>query len=175
MYSLRTAASTALILALVATAGAPAAAAPEPGQAFPALTLRDVTDAAHHTDELRGQPSIVVVVTDPHAQANTRRWVDTAEARVRGRGARVVTIVALDLSHMVPSGVVRDRALRQTPGERQHRTWLDVHGAAQQRLGLDDGTRVPWVFALDAQGQVRAAAHAPVDAPDAARVFDAIR
>src|SRR4051794_23545416 len=59
-----------------------ALALPQRGEPLPAFSANDLTDGAHASDELKGRPSLVVIITDKDAGEAMRGWFSAADAHV---------------------------------------------------------------------------------------------
>ncbi len=162
----------ALALALV---GSTASAMPSTNAPLPMFRVADITGQMHHIGEVRGRPAFVAVLTSSHAGDPTRAWMDQAQTQLRGSNVRLITVVSLDLSPFVPTSMVRNAARDQTPRDQWATTWIDRSGAVRRALGLPKGDRAPYIFALDANGNVRASAHGSYDARAANRIFSSLR
>jgi predicted transcriptional regulator len=157
----------ALALAL---AGSTAAAVPATNAPLPTFGIDDVTGQQHNATELRGRPTMLVVLTSPHAGDPTRVWMREATRRLQGSNVKIVTVVSIDLAPIIPTAFVRMRAREQTPAHALHTTWLDRNGSVRRTLGLPKDHQ-PYIFALDAEGRVLSMAHGVYEARAAEQVF----
>ncbi|MBZ4329846.1 hypothetical protein [Corallococcus sp. AS-1-12] len=148
-------------------------ALPSPGQSLPAFSAHDLTNGKHASDELKGRPTLMVVITDKDAGSQMRGWFDAADQHVPDTVHRQ-SLIALKLPFFVSEGAARGKAKGQVPREFWEDTWLDKNGGMAKALGLSS-SETPYVLALDAQGRVLASVHATVDSPDARTIWSALR
>jgi len=150
----------------------PARALPEPGDALPDFSARDLLGQAHVSHELTGRPTLLVVITDKDAGDEMRRWFDTAREQVPPSVHRA-SLLTFKLPFFVGEGTARERARARVPRQAWEDTWLDKDGDMGKALALPT-SRTPYAIALDAHGRVLAAVHATVNAPEAGAVFRAL-
>jgi hypothetical protein len=163
----RSANTAAIILTLATTAFA----LPRPGEPFPRMSAQDLTGEVHSTNELTGQRTLVVAITNRGAANAMRAWYAAADSRVPSNVGRE-SLLSLQLPFFVSMGQARDKARHQVPRQYWQATLLDRGDMAKQ-LGLEDG-QVPYVFVLDKRGIVVAAVHATVEAPQAREIWNAL-
>lgn len=166
------------ILTVSALAGvlltAPGAfALPSQGQSLPEFSAHDLTNGKHASDELKGRPTLLVVITDKDAGDPMRGWFDAADQHVPDSVHRQ-SLIALKLPFFVSEGAARGKAKNQVPREFWKDTWLDKNGGMAKALGLSSSD-TPYVLALDAEGRVVASVHATVDSPEARAIWSALR
>jgi hypothetical protein len=147
-------------------------ALPPKGEPLPAFSAKDLTDKRRDSGELKGKPSLVVIITDKDAGKGMRGWFDAADQRVPDSVHRQ-SIITLKLPFIVSEGTARNKAKGQVPKSFWGDTWLDKNGDMAKALGLASSD-VPYVLALDAQGRVVASVHATVDSPEARTIWSAL-
>jgi hypothetical protein len=162
----------ALVLTGALLAATAAGAMPRPGELLPDFPAKDLLDRKHQSRELKGRPTLLVVITDKDGGDEMKRWFDTAGTRVPSSVHRA-SILSLKLPFFVSTGTVRGKAREQVPRNFWADTWLDKDGDMAKALGLAT-SRTPYAFALDADGRVVAAVHGTVDAPEAQALFKAL-
>jgi hypothetical protein len=160
----------ALALALL---GAPGAfALPPKGEPLPDFSAKDLTEKRHESGELKGKPSLVVIITDKDAGEGMRGWFDAADQQVPDSVHRQ-SLITLKLPFVVSEGTARNKAKGHVPKNFWGDTWLDKNGGMAKALGLASSD-TPYVLALDAQGRVVASVHATVDSPEARTIWSAL-
>jgi hypothetical protein len=150
----------------------PAAALPEAGEPLPTFSATDLLGQPHDTQELQGQRTLLVAITDQHGGDEMRRWFDTANSRLPDSVHRA-SIISLGLPFYVSTGMVRDRAKQQVPEQFWTDTWADKNSKMAKALGLATSQQ-PYALALDEHGQVLASVHGTVDSPGAQAIWDAL-
>ncbi|WP_126936249.1 MULTISPECIES: hypothetical protein [Corallococcus] len=166
------------ILTVSALAGvlltAPGAfALPSQGQSLPEFSARDLTNGKHASEELKGRPTLLVVITNKDAGAQMRGWFDAADQHVSDSVHRQ-SLLALKLPFFVSEGTARGKAKGQVPQSYWQDTWLDKNGDMAKALGLSP-SETPYVLALDAEGRVLASVHATADSQEARTIWSALR
>ncbi len=164
---------TGCLLALAAftlqLASRPGADALREGADFPVVMGHDVQGEPRSTD-LRGEPSLVVIITDRGAVGHARAWWNAAETRLP-HGVQRLSIASIGVPFFVSTDLARREARKNVPREHWHDTLLDTHHDLARELGLEP-SNLPWVFVLDPSGRIVALVHTHVDSPDAARIWD---
>ncbi|MBN8468691.1 hypothetical protein JYJ95_19435 [Corallococcus exiguus] len=148
-------------------------ALPSRGQPLPEFSARDLTSGPHASGELKGRPTLLVVITDKDAGDQMRGWFDAADQHVPDSVHRQ-SLIALKLPFFVSEGTARGKAKGQVPKDYWKDTWLDKSGGMAKALGLSSSD-TPYVLALDAEGRVLASVHAKVDSPEARAIWSALR
>lgn len=148
-------------------------ALPERGQPLPAFSARDLTSGPHQSHELKGCPTLMVIITDKDAGDRMRGWFDAADQHLADSVHRQ-SLITLKLPFFVSEGTVRGKAKNQVPRAYWRDTWLDKNGGMAQALDLAPSD-TPYVLALDAEGRVVASVHADVDSPEARTIWSALR
>ncbi|WP_223644018.1 hypothetical protein [Corallococcus sp. EGB] len=148
-------------------------ALPSRGQPLPEFAARDLTSGPHESDELKGHPTLVVVITDKDAGDRMRDWFNAADEHMPDSVHRQ-SLISLKLPFFVSEGTARGKAKNQVPRDYWKDTWLDKNGGMARALGLAPSD-TPYVLALDAQGRVVAGVHATVDSPQARTIWSALR
>ena len=149
-------------------------AAAEEGQSLPSFKGRDLHGVTHHSSEYRGEPMLVVVMTDQKAEPLQRAWFDTAQQHGLPNDVRRISIVTLKLPFFASWDMMRSRAAKEVPPEYWTDTLLDRDGAIARTLEFPPST-TPYAMALDANGNIVALAHGGPNSPDAQRVWSALR
>lgn len=165
-------------LAALTLAGAllltPAAwAVPRPGEELPAFSAKDLNGTEHKSQELRGQRTLVVAMTDRNGGDAMQRWFDAADARLGKGRYESKALISLKLPFFVSGGAARGRAKEKVPQAFWEETWLDRDGRMAKVLALPS-SREPFVFVVDAQGRVLASVHGPADGPEAGSIWSAL-
>ncbi|MHA7629120.1 hypothetical protein [Corallococcus sp. M7] len=148
-------------------------ALPSRGQPLPEFSARDLTSGQHASDELKGRPTLLVVITDKDAGDQMRGWFDAADQHVADSVHRQ-SLITLKLPFFVSEGAARGKAKNQVPQAFWKDTWMDKNGDMAKALGLSSSD-TPYVLALDAEGRVLASVHAAVDSPEARAIWSALR
>ncbi|CAM3490785.1 hypothetical protein OV207_25680 [Corallococcus sp. BB11-1] len=147
-------------------------ALPPAGQPLPAFSARDLTEGAHASEELKGRPALVVIITDKDAGEAMRGWFAEADTRMPDT-VRRQSLITLKLPFIVSEGAARGKAKKHVPEGFWKDTWLDKNGGMAKALGLAS-SRTPYVLALDEDGRVVASVHATVDSPEARAIWSAL-
>jgi hypothetical protein len=164
---------TAAAVALGPLLSAPLAVAfPQVGAPFPSFEVRDLTGQVHHSRELAGRPTPVIVGSDTDGDVAMRAWGAAAERRLP-TGAQRFTVLAFDLAAIVPSALARSIARDRVPERLWHSSWLDSSGELRPTLGVPE-SEVPFAFVLDARGRVVWGVQCEVGAPGAERIWRAL-
>ena len=150
----------------------PASAIPQVGAAFPAFEASDITGQAHHTRELLGHPTLVLLGSESGAGDPLRAWGDVANRRLPP-GAQRLIVMALHLVFFIPNVTARSMARDQTPQQFWHQSWLDTGGSLRERIGVSE-SEVPFVFVVDATGHVVASVHCAAGSPGAEQIWRAL-
>ncbi|MCP3140195.1 hypothetical protein [Pyxidicoccus xibeiensis] len=162
----------ALGVAGVLLAASVVGAMPQPGEALPEFSTRDLLDQPRQSRELTGRPTLLVVITDKDGGEAMQRWFDTAGTRVP-KAVHRASILSLKLPFFVSNGTVRGKVREKVPRDFWAATWLDKNGDMAKALGLAT-SRTPYAFALDARGRVVAAVHGDAQAPEAEALWKAL-
>ncbi|MFP2902698.1 hypothetical protein [Corallococcus sp. 4LFB] len=160
----------ALALGLLLAPGA--FALPSQGQPLPEFSAKDLTADPHASKELKGSPTLLVVITDKDAGDKMRGWFDAADQHLEDSVHRQ-SLITLKLPFFVSEGAARGKAKDQVPQDFWKDTWLDKNGGMAKALGLAS-SETPYVLALDAQGRVVASVHATADSPEARAIWSAL-
>jgi hypothetical protein len=149
-----------------------AEAIPQVGSQFPAFSASDVTGQQHHSRELVGHVSLVMVGTDSDVGDALRAWGSVADRRLPANAQRVI-VMALDLAVIVPTALARSQARDGTPHHLWHLSWMDIGGTLRPTIGIPE-SEVPWIFVVDASGRVVANAHCAASDAGAAPIWRAL-
>lgn len=147
-------------------------ALPSRGQSLPDFSARDLTSGRHQSDELKGTPTLMVVITDKDAGDHMRGWFNEADRHIADSVHRQ-SLITLKLPFFVSEGTARGKAKKEVPQDYWQDTWLDKNGGMAKALGISPSD-TPYVLALDADGRVMAAVHATVDSPQARAIWSAL-
>ena len=139
-------------LAMVATAWA----TPQVGQAVPPFTVNDLTGVARTQRDLTGQYTVAFVMSDKDAGDAVSAW--NRRMRVATPGARIITLVALDLFPLLLTSTLVSRVQGTTPRSRWTEVWFSRDGSLATSLGLPE-TETPWVWVIDPSGRVVESVH----------------
>jgi hypothetical protein len=150
-----------------------ALALPEKGQPLPEFAAKDLTARPHESEELKGAPTLMVVITDKDAGDRMRGWFAAADQHLEG-SVRRQSLITLKLPFFVSEGTARGKAKGQVPKDYWQSTWMDKNGGMAKALGLSSSD-TPYVLALDAEGRVVASVHANADSPEARAIWSALR
>ena len=148
-------------------------ALPRAGQPLPAFSANDLKNGAHSSEELKGRPALVVIITDKAAGEAMRQWYAVADQQQVPESVRRQSLITLKLPFFVSEGAARGKAKGQVPEDFWKDTWLDKDGDMGEALGLAS-SRTPYVLALDAEGRVVASVHATADSPEARSIWAAL-
>lgn len=162
----------ACALAAVTVVGV-AAAQPTAGRLFPRIAAQDITGAKHPTLVPAGESTLVVVMTDRAGERAMRAWFAAAEEKLPARVQRI-SVVSLKLPFFVGIDTVRSHARKQAPPVFWKRTFVDRGGEMAKALDLPH-TQDPFVFAVAADGTVKAHAHGPPSGPEAEAIWRAFQ
>lgn len=161
------AALSGLLLATQAALGYP-----QIGAVFPSFEVRDLTGATHHSRELVGRPTLVLLASDTDADVAMRAWGEAADRRLPA-GARRVTVLAFDLAVFIPTATARGMARDRVPQRLWSTSWLDSSGDLRPTIGVPE-SEVPFAFVLDARGRVVWSVQCAASDPAAERVWRAL-
>ena len=84
-----------------------------------------------------------------------------------------ITMAALDLFPLIPTGVLRSQAQESTPRSRWNEVWLSRDGSLARSLGLPE-SEVPWVAVVAPDGRVVEIVHALLNDEVFARIMAAL-
>ena len=161
------------ILTLAAMLLSPAALAiPQVGAEFPTVEATDITGQGHHTRELRGHPTLVLLGSDSDAGDALRAWGEIANRRLPP-GAERLIVMAMHLVFIIPTATARSMARNQTPERFWHQSWIDTGGTLRERVGVPE-SEVPFVFVLNSEGRVVASVHSLAGAPGTEQIWRAL-
>jgi hypothetical protein len=146
-------------------------AAPKPGEPLPSFTGEDLLGQKHASAEYAGHPTLLVVITDKNAGDRMREWFDAADQHAPS--VQTKSIISLHLPFFAGINTVRGRVKPKVPRENWDDTLLDRDGTMAGVLELES-SKQPYVFALDANGQVVARVHGNADSPQAQRIWSAL-
>ncbi|MGC4122758.1 MAG: hypothetical protein QM765_50935 [Myxococcales bacterium] len=149
-----------------------ARAAPRPAEPLPDLVGIDVNGRSQRLRELVRGPTLVIAITDRGAEGRMRDWFEAAD-RWLPSGTQRVSVVSIGVPFFVSDGFARAKAREHVPPQWREETLLDTDRRMARELGLTEDT-LPWAFAVGADGQVIASAHAYVEDPAADAVFRAL-
>ncbi|TSC20909.1 hypothetical protein [Corallococcus sp. Z5C101001] len=147
-------------------------ALPARGAPLPEFSARDLTSGPHASDELKGRPALVVIITDKDAGAGMRQWFAEADRRMP-KSVHRQSLITLHLPFFVSEGTARGKAKEQVPRAYWKDTWLDKNGDMGKVLDLAP-SHTPYVLALDARGHVIASMHGTADSPEARSIWAAL-
>jgi hypothetical protein len=80
-------------------------------------------------------------------------WGERLERALPGRVA-LWALLALDIPFFVPAAFAVQKAQEKVPPERWEQTWLLTHGNVEKYLGVPSKAKEPYVFALNADGEI---------------------
>lgn len=145
---------------------------PQVGAAFPTFTVRDLSGQSHHSRELVGRPTLILLASDTDADRAMRAWGDAAERRLPS-GAQRVTVLAFDLAVFIPAAAARSMARDRVPQRLWATSWFDSGGDLRPAIGVPE-SEVPFAFVLDARGRVVWGVQCAVTDPAAERIWRAL-
>ncbi len=166
----RAAASSALLGLLLATRAA--LGFPQVGAAFPPFEVRDLNGTQHHSRELVGRPTLILLATDTDADAAMRAWGEVAERRLPA-GAQRVTVLAFDLAVFIPTATARSMARDRVTQRLWATSWFDSSGDLRPAIGVPE-SEVPFAFVLDARGRLVWGVQCAASNPAAERIWRAL-
>ncbi|RKH38864.1 hypothetical protein [Corallococcus llansteffanensis] len=150
-----------------------ALALPSRGEPLPAFSANDLKAGAHTSEELKGRPALVVIITDKNAGEAMRQWYAVADQQQVPESVHRQSLITLKLPFFISEGAARGKAKGQVPQGYWEDTWLDKDGDMRKALGLAPSS-TPYVLALDAEGRVVASVHATADSPEARSIWAAL-
>lgn len=144
------------------------------GQQLPFFQGTDLTGTIRESPELRGPPTTVLVVGTSRAASDAgKAWVYEIQERY-GERVQIINLIAIDLPFFISESTALDMARGQVPRRYWEQTWLSSEDSIQEALGLQPGSPVPYVAVVNRQGQLIASAHAPLQAPEAQQIWQAL-
>lgn len=142
-----------LVLAVAAASAQTGASAPIPDFEATSLTGKTV-----HSAQLRGRPTILLVMPGRDAEAQTRQWADTLRGRLDPQAYRVRAVLAVDLPFFLSEADAVGRARDEIPKRYWDETWLATKSEVETALDIPGSSRKAFVFVLDGDGSVVAQA-----------------
>ena len=146
-------------------------AAPQAGEALPALSANDVTGQRQQLKNLIHGPTLLVAIADRDAGDAMRAWF--AAAATRAPQANQVSIISIDKPFFVSDSYARSRAREQVPRAYWHASLFDTDHGIAKKLGLEGG-KVPYAFAVSGDGRVVASVQGKPDSPNAEQLWGAL-
>jgi hypothetical protein len=143
------------------------------GRPVPSFQATDLRGRAHVSRELRGRPTLLVIMPNRDAAGESKQWVDAIGRRYGEHRVRTVGLIALDLPFFIPESLARSIARGKVPERFWNDTWLSARGTLADTLGVQ-GDDESWVVALDATGRVRAIARGAPTTVNQSIVFGAL-
>lgn len=160
-----------ILLALLMSLSLVASAEPRRGQTMPTFSVEDIAGATHTPRDLTGRWSFVCVMTDKDTHPHVRAWY--LRLHQAAPALPFITMAALDLFPLIPTGVLRSQAQESTPRSRWNEVWLSRDGSLARSLGLPE-SEVPWVAVVAPDGRVVEIVHALLNDEVFARIMAAL-
>ncbi|MDB4928759.1 MAG: hypothetical protein JWM10_1243 [Myxococcaceae bacterium] len=161
-------ASASALVAIVLASRA-ALGFPQVGAVFPSFEVRDLRGQTHHSRELVGRPTLILLASDTDADLAMRAWGEAADRRLPA-GAQRVTVLAFDLAAVIPTAVARGMARDRVPERLWRTSWLDSSGDLRPAIGVPE-SEVPFAFVLDARGRLVWSVQCAAGDPAAERIW----
>lgn len=160
-----------ILLALLMVLPLVTVAEPRRGQTMPAFSVEDIAGAVHSPRDLTGRWSFVCVMTDKDTHPHVRAWY--LRLHQLAPAMPFITMAALDLFPLIPTGVLRSQAQGSTPRSRWNEVWLSRDGSLARSLGLPE-SEVPWVAVVAPDGRVVEIVHSLLTDDAYARISAAL-
>lgn len=143
----------ALVVAAVVMS-APSLFAQTAGSPIPSFSATALSGKKVSSDQLIGQPTILIVTPSKDAAEATRLWAKALRKNVDQKAIRIRDVLAIDLPFFMSESDATGRAKKKIPARYYDQTWLLNKSILEDALGIPNDSRKATVLVLDPQGKV---------------------
>lgn len=138
----------------VALAGTLLTMAQAAGSPIPAFTATALTGGKVSSDELVGQPTILIVTPSKDAAQDTRLWAQALRKNIDHKSIRIRDVLAIDLPFFMSEADAIGRAKEKIPARYHDQTWLFAKPDLEKALGIAPDSHKAVVMVLNTQGKI---------------------
>ena len=138
----------------IAALSAASAAAETAGSPIPDFEATALTGEAVHSDQLIGQPTILVVTPSKGAAEDTRQWANALRERLDPKAIRIRAVLAVDIPFFMSEQDAIGHARQRIPQRYHDQTWLFAKTSLETALDIPTGSNKAFVLVLDATGSI---------------------
>lgn len=142
------------LILLLALAAMPLSLAQTADSPIPAFTATALTGGKVSSDQLVGQPTILIVTPSKDAAEDTRLWVQALRKSIDHKSIRIRDVLAIDLPFFMTEADAIGRAKEKIPARYHDQTWLFAKPGLEQALGIAPDSHKAFVIVLNAQGKI---------------------
>lgn len=126
------------------------------GSPIPAFEATSLTGKTVSSQQLIGQPTILIVTPSKDAAADTRMWAEALRKNLDQKTIRIRDVIAVDLPFFMSERDAIGRAKDKIPARYYDQTWLTSGTKFETALDIPTGSDSAFVFVLDSQGKILA-------------------
>ncbi len=126
------------------------------GSPIPAFEATSLTGKTVSSQQLIGQPTVLIVTPSKDAAADTRMWANALRKNLDHKAIRIRDVIAVDLPFFMGERDAIGRAKDKIPARYYDQTWLTSGTKLETALGIPTGSDSAFVFVLDSQGKILA-------------------
>jgi predicted transcriptional regulator len=164
--------TTLTLLALLTLCGPPAIAGSGP---WPSFTATKLNGEKVHSNELLGQPTLLILTPSSNAAESTREWVNALRSKIDQSKYRVRDVLAVDLPFFMSEEDVIDKAREKVPERYYDQTWILNSQVMEGALGVPSDSEEAVIVILDTNGNLVAQVHGRVTTARMTEITDALQ
>lgn len=158
-----------LALALTLSIASASFAIPTVGERMPSFSVDDLNGTRRTDRDLRGQWSVVMVLTDKDVADDVQAWFQRLYPALPN-SQRLFTFAAVNIFPLVPTATLLSQARSRSPRERWNTVWFSRDGSFARALGYPE-EEMPWILVIDPRGRVALSLHERVSDAGVNRVL----
>lgn len=147
------------LLTMLALCGPSAIAGSGP---WPSFTATKLSGEKVHSDELLGQPTLLILTPCRDAAESTREWVNALRLKMDLSKYRVRDVLAVDLPFFMSEEDVIDKAKEKVPKRYHDQTWILNSQVMEDSMGVPSDSDEAVIVVLDTNGNLVAQIHGRV-------------
>jgi predicted transcriptional regulator len=147
---------TLTLLALLTVFGPPAIAGNGP---WPSFTATKLSGEKVHSNELIGQPTLIILTPCSDAAESTREWVNALRLKMDLSKYRVRDVLAVDLPFFMSEDDVIDKAKEKIPKHYHDQTWILNSQVMEDAMGVPSDSDEAVIVVLNTSGNLVAQIH----------------
>jgi predicted transcriptional regulator len=164
--------TTLTLLSLLTLCGLPAIAGSGP---WPSFTATKLSGEKVHSNELLGQPTLLILTPCSAAAESTRQWVNALRSKIDQSKYRVRDVLAVDLPFFMSEEDVIDKAREKVPKRYHDQTWILNFQVMEDALGVASDSDEAVIVVLDTNGNLVAQIHGRVTTARMTEITDALQ
>lgn len=121
---------------------------------IPRFDATVLTGGTVSSEQLHGQPTILIVTPSRSAGPETRRWVAALHRNIDPNAVRVRDVLSIDLPFFISESYALERARATIPEKYHDQTWLLTEPVLSKALDIPLGSATAHVLVLDSTAAV---------------------